>query len=80
VEDHDHEQDEELEQEMDASVKESDIPGFPSFSPMQVGLLNAHELYRGLRDAGFNPAQAIYLVACIITGGPRPPRGAEEAE
>jgi len=80
VEDHEHDQEQDEELEVDAPVQESDIPGFPSFSPMQVGLLNAHELYRGLRDAGFNPAQAIYLVACIITGGPRPPRGAEEAE
>lgn len=50
---------------------------FPSFSPLMVGMLNAHELYCGARNAGFNPGQALYLVACAMTGGPRPPTGAE---
>lgn len=53
---------------------------FPKFSPLQVGLFNAHELYQGARHAGFNPGQSLYLVACAITGGPRPPAGAEAGE
>lgn len=49
--------------------------GLRGFSPLQVGMLNAHELYCGAREAGFNPGQALYLVACAVTGGPRPPAG-----
>lgn len=51
-----------------------------SFSPLQVGMFNAHELYHGARNAGFNSGQALYLVACAITGGPRPPLGTESGE
>jgi hypothetical protein len=66
-------------EETEAQAEESEFQ-FPSFSPLQIGMLNAHELYQGARAAGFNPGQAIYLVACAVTGGPRPPTSAENLE
>ena len=71
------EQDREAEQTTAESEEVESSFRFPSFSPLQVGMFNAHELYCGARAAGFNPGQSLYLVACAVTGGPRPPAGTE---
>lgn len=64
----------------DTGQSEEQTGQFPSFSPLQMGMFSANELYHGARHAGFNAGQAIYLVACAITGGPRPPMSAEGLE
>lgn len=43
--------------------------------PMDIrtACIAAHEEYVCLRDAGFTHPDALYLIACILTGGPKPP-------
>ncbi|WP_304452883.1 hypothetical protein [Nocardiopsis sp. YSL2] len=39
----------------------------------EVGVA-CHEQYMGLRKAGFTREEALYLVAAMLSGGPRPPK------
>ncbi|GII88244.1 hypothetical protein Ssi03_62340 [Sphaerisporangium siamense] len=43
--------------------------------PMDVrtACIVAHEYFTSLRAAGFTTLQALYLTACILAGGPKPP-------
>jgi hypothetical protein len=40
------------------------------FSSMSQGSVSMNELYQSHLSAGFSPAQALYLVACMITNSP----------
>ena len=40
---------------------------------MQEGAVALHEYFTSLLAVGFTVGQALYLVACMATGGPRPP-------
>ncbi|MFI9558848.1 hypothetical protein [Nonomuraea endophytica] len=43
--------------------------------PMDVrtACIVGHEYFTSLLEAGFAPGQALYLTACILSGGPKPP-------
>ncbi|MGW7001419.1 hypothetical protein ACWGCW_00980 [Streptomyces sp. NPDC054933] len=47
---------------------------------MRTAMLHAHEAYLSARAAGFTRGAALYLAACILTGGPRPPFSVESGE
>lgn len=49
----------------------------PQVVDMRTALINAHEVFLSARAAGFNRGQALYLAACVLCGGPRPPMGTE---
>lgn len=38
---------------------------------IRTGAIMAHEWFTSLKDAGFSETQAVYLVGCVITGGPK---------
>ncbi|MFF4403597.1 hypothetical protein [Streptomyces sp. NPDC001404] len=44
---------------------------------MRTAMIAAHEAYLSARAAGFVRGQALYLAACVLCGGPRPPLGTE---
>jgi cytochrome c len=44
---------------------------------MRMALLHAHEVFLSARGAGFTRGQALYLAACVLCGGPRPPQVGE---
>lgn len=46
-----------------------------SGEPMDIrtACLVAHEQYTSLKAAGFAHPDALYLVACMLTGGPKQP-------
>lgn len=45
---------------------------------MRDSAIVMHEQYTSLLEAGFTPAQALYLVASLACGGPNPPGGPEK--
>ncbi|WP_157995874.1 hypothetical protein [Thermomonospora amylolytica] len=47
---------------------------------MRTAAVYAHEQYTSLTTAGFTPGQALYLVAAILTGGPKPPTDHDHPE
>lgn len=53
----------------------SDVP------PMDVrtACVAAHEYYTSLLAAGFAIPQALYLTACVLSGGPKPPPGFDQS-
>lgn len=38
---------------------------------IRTGAVMAHEWYTSLQASGFTETQALYLVGCIVTGGPK---------
>jgi hypothetical protein len=40
---------------------------------LEVGLISAHEFFTSARGSGFSRGEALYLAACALAGGPRPP-------
>jgi hypothetical protein len=42
-------------------------------SPLAMGASQAHELMEAYELAGFEHGDALYLVASIVTGGPKAP-------
>lgn len=47
-----------------------DMPENP-FSQLAQAAMSLHELFTSYLDAGFSERQALYLVACLMTGGPK---------
>ena len=41
------------------------------FSQLAAGAAQVHEAFTSFVSAGFSEIQALYLVACILTGGPK---------
>jgi len=41
------------------------------FSALAEGAAQVHELFLSYVLAGFSEPQALYLVACVMTGGPK---------
>jgi hypothetical protein len=41
------------------------------FGPFAADAARLHEAFLSFVRVGFNEAQALYLVACTITGGPK---------
>jgi hypothetical protein len=52
----------------------------PPVVDMRTALISAHEVFLSAREAGFTRGQALYLAACILCGGPRPPQSAEPGD
>lgn len=49
------------------------IPNNP-FGEIAQLATTVHEVYVSYVEAGFTEQQALYLVACHVTGGPKEPR------
>lgn len=45
---------------------------------MRDSAIAMHEAYTSFLQAGFSHGDALYLTACVLCGGPKPPPGAEE--
>ncbi|MFW5415050.1 hypothetical protein J0910_00450 [Nocardiopsis sp. CNT-189] len=45
-----------------------------SFSQLRGDCVRLHEFYTELRAAGFTRWEALYLLAGVMSGGPRPPQ------
>jgi len=47
-----------------------DMPANP-FGQLAEAALAMHEVFTSYREAGFTEQQALYLVACLMCGGPK---------
>jgi hypothetical protein len=47
-----------------------EMPANP-FSALTEAAMSMHELFSSYQEAGFSDGQAMYLVACLMCGGPK---------
>lgn len=54
-------------------MADEEMPASP-LTELAQGATALHELYRSYREAGFTDSQAMYLIACMVCGGPKEQR------
>lgn len=47
-------------------------------TPAQLAMAQAHEMFLSAQYVGFTHAEALYLVATMVCGGPKLPSGGDD--